>query len=648
MIPDDFASRYPQLAAILIAVKSQEPITGLSTTMVDAAADRELPAACNDEAQFAGLVSGIFGGQPHPDQEFMRFGMAVYRQLKRSEASRIFVGRIWAGATHAWDSESRIVFLSLLVRDPHEVFETLDIAVELFRRVQFVAEEVFPWIVQAHGRVANDIYQRGFWGCVEAFCATSSRAAVVVAGRWLDTTAESPSLDAVSNMIGWIRTAVRDDPTSTTDFVDLEERVKAAGYPAWRALYIESWARGDGILSITEQGALDIRDRYLQADAEEETAWCFLLSSAIHSKRDCWHWAYRELRGVARPRLNEASKRWAVAAALHGVDVARPDDAVPAPAWRDLFRALLPIATSSVGIWQNVHNTLASLADTDSHGMRELVKTIAGGSPQTWLQSLGHKNFTWFFQVLKTKGLAQAVSTDLCLSPGAGVRQLGIMVFDECSLQCLDAAAVRSATATQVELLLLEAQRRPIGYGALARLHACLADRVDEIGEVLLELFYEEVRRQSMNTHEYRVALANARPDHEYLQAIVADVQECLAAIGKASCSPAFRMQVPGQVRAQKLNDRRFAREVSHSVKEHSPFLNLFPSIHMLYGGMEPRIFSSEGVLSPPVQMHSSSSSVEVPRLEFIDPDGMCLRRLAAASRVAALEPATADGDNDQ
>jgi hypothetical protein len=648
MIPDAFASKYPQLAATLMAVKSQEPIIALSATMVDAAADHELPAACNDEAQSVGLVSGIFGGQPQPDQEFMRFSMAVYRQLKASEASRIFVGRIWAGAAQAWDSENRIVFLSLLVRDPDEVFETLDIAVELFHRVQFTAEEVFPWITQAHARVVNDIYQRGFWGCVEAFCNTSSRAAVVVAGRWLDTTAESRSLNAVSNMIGWLRIAVRADRTRTSDFVELEERVKAAGYPAWRALYIESWARGDGILSITEHGALDIRDRYVQAEGEEVTAWCFLLSSVIHSKRDFWHWAHRELRSVALPRLDEASKYWAVAAALHGIDVAKADDAVPASAWRDLFRALLPIATSSVGTWQNVHNTLASLADTDSHGMRELVRTIAGHSAQTWLQTLRHKNFAWFFQILKTKGLAQAVSADLCLAPGAGVRQLGIMVFDECGIQYLDAAAVRSASATQVELLLLEAQRRQIGYPALARLHGCLVDRVDEIGENLPELFYEEVRRQSMNTHEYRVALASARPEHEYLQAIVTDVQECLAAIGKASRSSAFRMQVPGQVRAQKLHDRRFAREVSHSVKEHSTFLNLFPTIHMLYGGMEPRIFSREGVLSPPVQMHSSSSSVEVPQLEFIDPDGMCMRRLAAASRVAALEPTTADGDNDQ
>jgi hypothetical protein len=275
--------------------------------------------------------------------------------------------------------------------------------------------------------------------------------------------------------------------------------------------------------------------------------------------------------------------------------------------------------------------------------MRELFGIIAAYSARTWLETLKVKNFARFFQVLKEKGIAQAVSADLCFASGAGVRHLGIVVFDECGLQELDPSVVRSATAMQVELLLLETERRQIGYGALARLHACLADRIDEIGENLPELFYEEVSRQCMNTREYRIALAGARPVHEYLQAIVTDVQERLAASAKASCSPAFRMQAPGQMRAQKLFDRRFVREVAQSVKQHSIFLNLFPSIHMLYGGMEARIFSGEGVISPPIPMHSSSSSVEVPRLEFTDPEGMCLRRLAAATRVATQEQTAVD-----
>jgi hypothetical protein len=413
-------------------------------------------------------LAGIFEAPPKPTEEFMRFSFAAYRQLGVSGDVCVFMGRLWGEAAQTWSPAERAQFLFLIGQDPHEVFQGLDFAAELFRRVQFTAEEVFPWFAVAHRQVVNDLIQGGFWGCVEAFCAGNPAQAVVVAERWLDTRPDPPALGVISNMIGRLRLAIVSDPSAATGFAALENRVQGNGCPAWRALYIQSLACSIGILPITEQDAIETRDRYVYAGAEEETAWCFLLSSVVRAERETWHWAHRELMGVARPSLSEASKNWAVVAALHGIEVTLQDDAVPTGAWQHLFRALLPIAASSVATWRSVHKTLTSLADTDSNAMRELVRTIAARSAPTWLQTLRDKNFAWFFQILKAKGLAPAVSADLCFAPGAGGRHLGIIVFDECGLQELDASVVRGATAMQVELLLLEAQRRQIRYGALA------------------------------------------------------------------------------------------------------------------------------------------------------------------------------------
>jgi hypothetical protein len=631
-----------------MAMKSTAPDTPPPPAAAEAAVAREVLEANQAGDTLSEVLIGIFGEPPKPTEEFVRFSLAAYQQLGVSSDVRVFMGHLWGEAARTWSPEERAQFLSFIVRDPHEVFQALDFTAELFRQVRFSAEEVFPWLALAYRRVGNDLIQDGFWRCVKAFCAGNPAEATLVAERWLDTRPEPPALGVISNMIGQLRLAITADPSAATQLAALESRVQANGYPAWRTLYIQSLAYSIGSFPITEQRAIQIRDRYVYAGAEEETAWAFLLSSAVRAQRESWPWAYRELMALARPSLGEAPRHWASVAALHGIEVAKEDDAVTPTVWRSLFQTLLPIASSSAALWQNVHNTLILLADGDTRGLRELVGIIAAHSARTWLQILEDKMFTRFFQILKAKSLAPAVSADLCFATGAGARHLGIIVFDKCELQELDGAVVRTATATQVELLLLEAQRRLVGYEALARLHACLAGRVDEIGENLPELFYEEVCLQCMNTHEYRAALAGACPGNEYLQAIVADVLERLAVIAKASRSPAFKMQVPGQTRAQKLYDRRFAREVAQSVKRHSTLLNVFPTIHILYGGMGSRILPREGVIGPPVQMLSSSASVEVPKLEFTNPEGMSLRRLAGASRVLALDPSVPDTNEDQ
>ena len=103
-----------------------------------------------------------------------------------------------------------------------------------------------------------------------------------------------------------------------------------------------------------------------------------------------------------------------------------------------------------------------------------------------------------------------------------------------------------------------------------------------------------------------------------------------------------MQMRIPGQTRAEGLHDQKLARDVSKGIKQGSTFLNLFPTVHLLYGGPEYRIFSGQDrVLGAPSKMHSSSSSIEVPRLEVIDPEGIHLRRAVASARISNLEALT-------
>jgi hypothetical protein len=117
-------------------------------------------------------------------------------------------------------------------------------------------------------------------------------------------------LGVIANMIGLLRRATASDPSAAAGFAALEGWVQAGGYPAWRALSIQSRACSIGVLPVTEQDAVEMRERYIYAGAEEEAPWCFLMNSVIRAERDAWLWAHRELMGVARPNLGEAARHF--------------------------------------------------------------------------------------------------------------------------------------------------------------------------------------------------------------------------------------------------------------------------------------------------------------------------------------------------
>jgi hypothetical protein len=336
--------------------------------------------------------------------------------------------------------------------------------------------------------------------------------------------------------------------------------------------------------------------------------------------------------------LSATGKHWVVLASLHGILTADQNDTISARAWLDTLVRLLPLVANDIATWERVHRALLTLAEKDSASMRELVKIFARYSGVEWLEVVREHKFAWFFQSLRQKGLHTAISEDLCFAAEAPARRMGLVVFAECHVEKFDALVVGSATATRLELLVLEAQRMTIEYGALARLHAGLVNRIEEIGGPLAEVFYEEVALQCQNTHTYRSAFSATIPNHEYSAAIIDDVNERLRETVRASESPALQLEVPGHSRAQKLHDEKLAREVAKGVKENSVFLNIMPTVHLLYSGMEYRIFLGDTLQNAPSKMHSSSSSVEIPRMEVLDPEGMQTRRMMASVRIAELD----------
>ncbi len=645
MIPESFASRYPHLAAALTEMKTTGPDALSSLGIINPRVADDLTNSNRTGESLLGVLRGIFETDVRPTDGFMRFSLAAYRFLGVSDEVSVFMGRLWADAIQAWSSTERVEFLLMMLRDRQVTFQALTFGAEMFRRVQFTADEAFLWIAEAHQVVSNDYFQVGFWGCVESFCSTSTKEALTVLERWLDSNPQGASLVIIRNMTSWLRLAVPGETSDVARFAAIENRLRSSGHSSWRSLYIQSWAYGQPNLLLPEQSAREMRDLFVRPGSDEEVAWCYLLNSTVQVDKGSWLWAQRELQNLSRPGLSEEARHWGITASLHCLVSSIRNKAADAHTWLTVVRGYLPINLSSLGTWERVYDALKALVHANAGMTREFIKTLALHSGEPWLQVARERQFLGFFQMLRQNDLHTSVADDLCFQAGSPARHMGLLVLAECGVGAISLPAVTAATDTQIELLLLEAQRRLLDNEALARLHACLAARVDAIGGDLAERFYAECALQCLNTHQYRAALVASAPNDEYLPDIAADAAERLAEMFRASRSPALQMEAPGMARAQRLHDHKVMKDVAKAVKDNSVVLRTIPTLNLLYGGREFRTFLGSGSLSETSTMQSSSSSVEIPRLEFVDPEGMDTRRRAAANRIAVLSALTAADD---
>jgi len=99
---------------------------------------------------------------------------------------------------------------------------------------------------------------------------------------------------------------------------------------------------------------------------------------------------------------------------------------------------------------------------------------------------------------------------------------------------------------------------------------------------------------------------------------------------------PARTFHFPGYAIARDKACRVFSTKVSKQAKEMSVFAKFARHFEIIYGNQWAT--SVEGKLGDPSPFSEFSHTMEFPRLEVIDPEGMAIRRFQASARIEELK----------
>ena len=117
---------------------------------------------------------------------------------------------------------------------------------------------------------------------------------------------------------------------------------------------------------------------------------------------------------------------------------------------------------------------------------------------------------------------------------------------------------------------------------------------------------------------------------------------EHLEALKRVQNSGISAIEVAGHWRATREQRRRFEKNIHKGANAHSPFLGMVKQIRLPYGQQSSHF--TNGQLSTTKPLVHNTFSMEVPFVEFFDPEAIALRRIRASATIKELLQTDADG----
>lgn len=513
-------------------------------------------------------------------------------------------------------------------------FQALETLVILFAEYVFRPEFAAEWFPALVRRIGNDLASGGFWKALGIYCERQPQKALDVL-RCLSTPDTEEEISVAAYILGVLRT-LKLNPQDLAQFAALEGGFSASATAAARSVYYRSWIQTAHRQTIRKEDFQDLIGRMCagSSDEKEQVFWivCRVLLSPTISE-DCFNFGLEWLRTSASDALTPVAK-------FNLIDFAARLPAIHQKKAADLVLSVQPISAEHKGSWQRLEQFMVDLLERDLNAFNEFLVGLARTNAGHWLNVLrGPREFEWLLSEMRGRDVTGSIG-ELIFDETAGCRKLGFFLFDELDVTTLPTDLLEKVDERRVGLAFHESQRASLHALAQARFLIILTSCLSRASSALQSELYDELVLQIKNyPGGCREEFQRHSKDFPLLKKAIAETDEYFEHLKQVRESGIAAMEVVGSRRALELSSRRFARAVSKGAEDMSVFMQMFKKVRLLYGKQWSNFHN--GALSNSTGLQEFSSSVEIPRMEFIDPEGMNLRRLRASARIRELTQAS-------
>jgi hypothetical protein len=576
------------------------------------------------EREFDKFVNALLEGCDGGCSEFYERVSKLQFYIGFGAASNPVVSRIWVHVYRGLESEeTKAEFLNHVFGEQSRYFWNFIRALSGFcSKVDLSAPFAANWFYCLAERVKNDMAGGGVYDGVESYASSSPVSALEVFGIYEEELCDETRRSLASLILGTVR-RIRKDQVSKIDDV-----LKSSNDVERRVCYFSSVFT---LCKGSDKGMNELStllDQMLGDSSEQVRDVAFwivnkgLISGDSAFKRFGLDWFKTHCSQTisGNSKHNTISSMWHLCSSLDKAHSAEINVA------NEIIAKVLPIANEHMGTLDRLSNYLCDRTGR----IEDFVNTVFCFLPS------GIENLCCLFENERFEHFRSEVgkldlthlSRELIFSGNAEKCRLGFLFLEHANFKPYTSKNIVKVSEDHLSIALLQFIRSRNFDQTIAKKVQFLEPFYRKASKRLQDDFVGEVVIQAVNYSQSGLAEIKRFSRSMLAKAIVNRAEQYFNNFKKTRNSPANGFSFPGYKEACLRSNTRFNTQVRKMAEEKSVFMRFAKKVQLIYGSEFS--FAVGDSVSDASPMEHFEQSMELPRLEVIDPEGMAIRRLQA------------------
>lgn len=503
----------------------------------------------------------------------------------------------------------------------------------LFKKYNLDHEFISKWFVEVCEKMGNDLASGDFYTAIGNYAYNFPEEGLKILNIYTKDKMDSITLHISSIIMGNIRARMITDTNNIPNFDEIEKDYHENDNADKRTIYYGSYLHTYYKTEPSENDLISLLNEAVKDEDKIKEQAFFIINRYVNSKRKEKKIVNLGLSWIEE-NINSSSTdmckynvidllRWLV------YEERKQKDMTIFLNINRILKKTLPIPMNNGGTWSNIQDLLRDTLVINLREFEKMVLTVLHGSKKEFLHYLKDHQFDFLIHELESMNIKDFI-LKLVTSRDKNERLLGftlLRLFHSKYSNPETNIIINDEQALQISLL--EAKAKLILGNEISEYLISIEPFFRDKSKTLQKDFIREMVFQAINyPGECLEEWKKIENPSEILKIAIESANSYFERLSKTADLPANSYCLPIFLKAEQEVKRRMSKNVDKETYEKSFFLKFVKKTNVLYG--DKWSVNHDQSIGDPTQFSKFSHSFEVPRIEYLDPEGIALRRIKA------------------